>query len=79
MAHWLLKSWMLSSKIYFYNLVRSTTFVVFIFYSSLTFSKEKFESCENIINKIESNTDLPKGLLTAIGKVESGRFLKNKQ
>jgi hypothetical protein len=70
---------MLSSKNFFYNLVRSTTFVVFIFYSSLTFSKEKFESCENIINKIESNTDLPKGLLTAIGKVESGRFLKNKQ
>jgi hypothetical protein len=70
---------MLSSNKFFYNFVLSITFIVFIFYSSLTFSKEKFENCENIINKIESYTDLPKGLLTAIGKVESGRLLKNKK
>jgi hypothetical protein len=70
---------MLYSNKFFYNFVLSITFIVFIFYSSLTFSKEKFENCENIINKIESYTDLPKGLLTAIGKVESGRLLKNKK
>ena len=49
---------------------------VFLFCCTNAYSKENPETCENVIKKIESYTDLPKGLLTAIGKVEAGRFLQ---
>ena len=70
---------MLSSNNFFYDRFCYIFFLVLIFCSSDIFAEEKYKSCENVINKIESYTDLPKGLLTAIGKVESGRFLKNKK
>ena len=40
-------------------------------------ANENLDTCDNTIKKIETQTDIPNGLLHAIGKVESGRFLNN--
>ena len=42
-------------------------------------SSEIKNRCENIINKIESLTDIPKGLLLGIGKTEAGRVSSKKE
>ena len=42
---------MLSSNKFFYNFVLSIAIIVFVFYSSLTFSKEKFENILDSIDK----------------------------
>ena len=42
-------------------------------------SSEIKNRCENIINKIESLTDIPKGLLLGIGKTEAGRVSAKKE
>ncbi len=39
---------------------------------------EKLNLCENKIQKIEMQTDIPKGLLVSIGKAEAIRKIKNK-
>ena len=46
-----------------------------IFNYSLVHAKQNFDTCDNTIKRIETQTDIPNGLLHAIGKVESGRFL----
>ena len=48
-------------------------------FSETAFSKLNYSNiCQNEINIIEKQIDIPKGLLTAIGKTESGRFKDNK-
>ena len=46
-----------------------------IFNCSLVHAKQNFDTCDNTIKRIETQIDIPNGLLRAIGKVESGRFL----
>ena len=48
-----------------------------IFNCTFVNANENFDTCDNTIKKIETQTDIPNGLLHAIGKVESGRFLNN--
>lgn len=46
-----------------------------VFNCSLVNAKQNFDTCDNTIKRIETQTNIPNGLLHAIGKVESGRFL----
>ena len=40
---------------------------------------EKLKLCENTIESIEIQTEIPKGLLLGIGKAEAIRKIKNKR
>ena len=54
------------------------TLINFFLFSNLAFSNQNiFNKCLKQIHVIENQLTIPKGMLTAIGKTESGRFLNN--
>jgi hypothetical protein len=61
------------------GLIKNLFFILVLLFSETAFSKLNYSNtCQNEINIIEKQIDIPKGLLTAIGKTESGRFKDNK-
>ena len=61
------------------RLIKNLFFILVLLFSETAFSKLNYSNtCQNEINIIEKQIDIPKGLLTAIGKTESGRFKDNK-
>jgi hypothetical protein len=59
----------------------SSLFILFLFLGlNYTLASNKIKNkCEYIINKIESLTEIPKGLLLGIGKTEAGRVSSSKE
>ncbi|MDC3172614.1 hypothetical protein OA970_02385 [Alphaproteobacteria bacterium] len=50
---------------------------IFTIKDTYAFTSKKNNSCESVIKTLEDYTDIPKNLLSSIGKAESGRILKN--
>ena len=63
----------LKKSLYFCFL--TLVYTLFLLKTSLAIAEKPH--CEGVINKIESLTDIPRGLLLGIGKAESGRIIKN--
>ena len=62
----------------FLQIIKYLVISIFVIFNcTLVQAKQNFDTCDNTIKKIETQTDIPNGLLHAIGKVESGRFLNN--
>ncbi len=60
-------------------LIKNLFFILILLFSKSAFSKLNYsDTCQKEINIIEKQIDIPKGLLTAIGKTESGRFKNDK-
>ena len=61
------------------RLIKNLFFILVLLFSETAFSKLNYSNtCQKEINIIEKQIDIPKGLLTAIGKTESGRFKNDK-
>ncbi len=61
------------------GLIKKLFIILILLFSKSAFSKiNYYHTCQNEINIIEKQINIPKGLLTAIGKTESGRFDNNK-
>ena len=52
---------------------------IFTIKDTYPFTSKKNNSCESVIKTLEDYTDIPKNLLSSIGKVESGRILKKNE
>ena len=60
-------------------LIKNLFFILILLFSKSAFSKLNYsDTCQKEINIIEKQINIPKGLLTAIGKTESGRFKNDK-
>ena len=60
-------------------LIKNLFFILILLFSKSAFSNLNYsDTCQKEINIIEKQIDIPKGLLTAIGKTESGRFKNDK-